>query len=348
MWFHTLSPFLVRFTESFGIRWYGLSYVAGFIIAYFTMKWMARRGLTLIPADRITDALMWLVLGTLAGGRLGYCLVYDRSLLTMFTDTPPWWGVLAINHGGMASHGAVVGMILACWRIGQGWRDERGEIVGKCSWLHVMDVAALCAPIGVFLGRMANFINGELLGRIVAAPGEVAPWWSVKYPQELSLPESQLRQTPEQWAKVEALARQAAPGRTLSEGIDAIVQNAGTYAEQLRPLVSARAPSQIVQAICEGLVLGVIMWVVWMTPRKPGVIAGVFLLGYGVQRIGTELVRLPDAHLKVPRPLGLTYGQWLSVAIIAIGVAVIAAASRSGAAKLGGWKRGIVLKDAGR
>lgn len=337
MWLHTLSPFLVRFTDSFGIRWYGLSYVAGFVIAYLVLKWMARRGLTRIPVDRVSDALMWLVFGTLVGGRLGYCLVYDRSLFTLVMDSPPWWGVLAINHGGMASHGAVVGLILACWRIGRGWKDQRGVVVGRCSWLHVMDVAALCAPFGVFLGRIANFINGELLGRIVADPGEPAPWWSVKYPHELTLPPSQLRQTPEQWAKIEALAQQAAPGRSLTEGLNALTWNAGKYAEQLRPLVSARMPSQLVQAACEGLLLGAVTWLVWKSPRKPGVIAGVFLLGYGVQRIGTEMVRLPDSHLKVPRPLGLTYGQWLSVAMIVIGIGVIVSVSRSAAAKVGGW-----------
>ncbi len=338
MWFHTLSPFAVRLTESFGVRWYGLSYVAGFLIAYALMRWMARRGLTLIPIDRVTDALMWLVLGTLVGGRLGYCLFYDRSLFSLVIDAPPWWGVLAINHGGMASHGAVVGLILACWRISRGWRGERGGIEGRCSWLHVMDVAAFIAPPGVMLGRLANFVNGELLGRIVADPGQKGPWWSVQYPHELGLPASQLRQTPEQWAEIERLAAQAAPGRTLGQGIDALVAQSSKYADQLRPLISARAPSQLVQAACEGVLLGIVLWLAWMTPRKPGVISGVFLLGYGLQRIGTEFVRLPDAHLAVPRPMGLTYGQWLSVAIIAIGATVLLAASRSKASVIGGWR----------
>src|SRR5262249_13161159 len=153
-WLHTLDPVLVRFTDSLAIRWYGLSYVAAFLIGWLILRTLGRRGYTKIPPDRAMDAIMIVVLGTIVGGRLGYAIVYDPALLTTFTMSPPWWGLLAIHQGGMASHGGMIGLAIAAWWISRGFKDPAnpgGLRVGRCSTLHVMDMLALMAPPGLLL-----------------------------------------------------------------------------------------------------------------------------------------------------------------------------------------------------
>ncbi|HMN39328.1 MAG TPA: prolipoprotein diacylglyceryl transferase [Phycisphaerales bacterium] len=351
-WFHTLSPFAVRFGPDLGIRWYGLAYLAGFAVAYFAMRAMSRRALIAIPYDRVGDALLWLIGGALIGGRIGYALFYDPRLLYTFSDHFPFWSLLAINEGGMASHGGIAGTIIAAWRISRGFRDSTGAIVGRTSFMHVCDAMALVAPAGLMFGRLANFVNGELLGKIVAKPGEASPWWAVQYPQEIDLcatdrlgntsPGPDLVQTPEQWQKILDLARPLAPDNTiegLRVGVHRLAHEGWKHVEQLRPLISARHPSQLYQGAAEGLILGAVLWIVWAKPRKPGVIGAIFLIAYGILRILTELIRLPDAQLAVRRILGLSRGQWLSVAMIAVGLWVLVYATRRAAPKMGGWLR---------
>ena len=103
-WFHDLSPYLWRISGDFGIRWYGVSYLLAFAIAYILLRWLSKRGVTPIPHDRIADAMMMLVGGVIVGGRLGYILLYDPSLLIDFSGSAPWWGVLRLTNGGMSSH----------------------------------------------------------------------------------------------------------------------------------------------------------------------------------------------------------------------------------------------------
>ena len=333
-WLHDLDPFVVRFTDGFGVRWYGLSYVAGFIAAWLVLKALARRGLILVRPKRIADLILWVIVGTLAGGRLGYVLFYNPPLLWEFRGSAPWWGVLAIHEGGMASHGGMIGVILACAFFARAERVPR---------LHVMDCMALVAPIGICFGRIANFINGELLGRIVAPPGEPAPWWAVKYPQELLEGRQAPALTPEQLSELaQLLAEAAGPGHVDRTGVqrvlDALHAGDAEVARRLEPLISARHPSQIYQALAEGLLLFLLLWAMWARPRRPGMITATFLIVYGVGRIATEFVRLPDAHLTVARIAGLSRGQWLSVAMI-LGGAGIAwwVWTRSKAERVGGW-----------
>lgn len=363
-YFHTLSPFILRLTDTFGVRWYGMAYLAGFLIAYLILKRLASRKLILLPPERVGDAMLWLIGGTLIGGRIGYALFYDPTfhLLTGFSSSFPFWDLLAINKGGMASHGGMLGLAVGCWRISRGWKDDLDRVQGRCPVLHVMDFVCLVGPFGVFFGRIANFINGELLGAIVAKPGTKGPWWSVQYPQELEwhtidkstfavVPSSRLEQTPEQWAKLLELAAQVAPppsanpvisrdvafAESMSIGLDRLATSAGKHASQLEPLIAARHPTQFYQAFAEGIVVGVVLWILWAKPRKPGVISAAFLLTYGLGRIATELVRLPDAQMS--RYVGLSMGQWLSVGMVTTGLALLAYAASRPSQKLGGWLR---------
>lgn len=340
-WTHRISPVALDLFGAFSIRWYGLSYLAGFAAAYLLLRLLAARHATRIPGDRALDAILTLIVGVVVGGRLGYVLLYDPSLLGL-VDGFPFWGVLAVNRGGMASHGGIAGVILAAWRISRGFRQPDGAIVGRCPPMHVMDVCALIGPAGLFFGRLANFVNGELLGRVVALPGERAPWYGVRYPQEIATePDGRLAQTPEQMAEIRRIALDfALPGETWVAGYDRLleaVQRGDAAARTLiEPLISARHPTQLYQAAVEGLLVGLVLWAIAARPRKPGVIGSWFLIVYAAGRVATDFVRLPDAGVVQFGPL--TRGQGYSLLMLLAGVIVLVFASTRRAERItGGW-----------
>lgn len=342
-WLHDLNPFILRIAGDFGIRWYGLSYVLGFVIAFLAIRWLGKRGATAIPPERAMDAVIYGALGAFIGGRVGYALFYQPSLLVDFGPSFPFWGMLALNRGGMASHGGMVGVAVAGWIVARGFKNDDGSRTGTCPTLHVFDTFALAAPFGLFLGRLANFVNGELLGRVVAQPGENAPWWAVRFPQELRPDEGQgVEYTPTQMLELNRLVSDnQLPDQPFEVGIEnviAAVQSGSVeVVQRIEPLLSARHPSQIYQAVAEGLVVAAVVWLVAGKARAPGVISACFLLTYGALRIVTEFVRLPDAHLDVQRPLGLSRGQWLSAAMIAAGAVLLLWRARSKSSLMGGW-----------
>ena len=327
-WVHDFSPFVVRLSGDFGIRWYGLSYVGGFVIAWLLIRLLARRGFIPMRPERAADAILILGIGAVVGGRLGYIVFYQPSLLWTFDPGPPWWNALAITKGGMASHGGVIGSIVACFIV------ARTMTTGTHRVLRWTDVIAMAAPLGLGLGRLANFVNGELLGKITAPAGTAAPWWAIHYPKEVIERPGEVTD-----AQLEGL-RQAA----LSEGVssysalvDRLQQGTAGVAEKMQPFLNARHPSQLYQALAEGLVVFVVVWWVARVPRRPGIVGSWFLISYGVGRIVTEVWRLPDSHLEVARILGLSRGQWLSVLMILAGAIAIAIISRSTMPKVGGW-----------
>lgn len=348
-WLHDLDPVIWRISGDFALRWYGLSYAVGFLLAWLVLRQLASRGALCIPRDRVADAVLIVAFGVVVGGRLGYILFYQPSLLVNFSGSFPFWGVLAINKGGMASHGGMLGVIAASWFVARGFKDAGGERLGAVPTLHIVDAMALVAPLGVFLGRCANFVNGELLGRVASRFGEPAPWWAVKYPQEIA----------ERWDELpieqrEQLFAQAGmpPGLLESEDavelymdkiypviIEGVREGDKAMIEAIEPLINARHPSQIYQAIGEGLIVLAVLWVIARKPRTPGLLSAWFLITYGVFRVLTEFYRLPDANLATQRIAGLSRGQWLSVVMIVAGSALLALVIRRGACKMGGWLR---------
>lgn len=343
-WVHDLGPVAVELGP-LAIRWYGLAYVAGFAIGWFVLHQLAKRGLVLIPPERVGDAAMYFVAGVVIGGRLGYAIIYEPHLFVSFSDRFPFWGLLEINRGGMASHGGIAGVIIASALIARGFKDESGRVVGRCPPQHVMDVIAFLSPYGLFLGRLANFVNGELLGKIVAMPGEPSPWWAVKFPQEV-FDEHAPELTPQQMLDLSRLAtKHAMPGdltfdqqyQRLLHVLQAGGERGAEIQRELAPLLAARHPSQLYQAAAEGLVLGAVLWWVWRKPRVPGVVGCWFMITYGVLRIVTEFWRLPDGHLAVQRIAGLSRGQWLSVVMVLVGALLLVHFTRRGGEKVGGW-----------
>lgn len=161
-WVHDLSPFLIRFSDTFGVRYYGLAYLAGFAVAWFLLVRYTRRGVSAMTESQVGDLMTALVLGVLLGGRLGYFMFYQPG--EFFRDPLI---LLRVWEGGMASHGGFIGVTVALWWCGRSFR---------LPWRHLGDLVVSVAPAGVFFGRVANFINGELWGKPADVP------WAVIFP----------------------------------------------------------------------------------------------------------------------------------------------------------------------
>jgi phosphatidylglycerol:prolipoprotein diacylglycerol transferase len=242
------------------IKWYGLAYLTGLLLGWFYIKHLLRQD-QLWPAGRrpfspekADDLLLYMTVGVLLGGRLGYVLFYEpRYFLSHPLD------IVAVWNGGMAFHGALVCSIAAIVMFAR--RN------GVNAW-SVMDLCAAATPMGLFFGRLANFINGELWGRPSVVP------WSMVFPG----------------------------GGPVS-----------------------RHPSQLYEASLEGLVLFAVLW--WLTHsrlalKRPGLVAGTFLTGYGLARSFSELFREPDpGHWLTLGPL--TAGIFYSLPMIFAGIYII-------------------------
>jgi phosphatidylglycerol:prolipoprotein diacylglycerol transferase len=163
-WVDDLDPFLIRIHGEFGIRWYGLAYVAGFLVAAWLLRRYALAGRSLLPAAAVGDFMVVLVIGVIVGGRLGIFLLYD-SWRELATDP---LALFRTWKGGMASHGGIAGVALASF-----WFARSRKI----PFLHLFDLVSSAAPAGLFLGRVANFINGELWGKPTDVP------WAVLFPR---------------------------------------------------------------------------------------------------------------------------------------------------------------------
>ena len=297
-WVHNLDPFAVQFGNGFGIRWYGIAYLAAFAAAYFVYLYLARRGFSVIPAEKVGDFITGCaVFGVLVGGRLGYMLLYDfdgfvRDPLVFFR----------VWEGGMSAHGGILGVVI--YTLWYAWRH-------KVNWPGLGDNLVVGSALGLFLGRLANFINGELYGRPATVP------WAVKFPHEI------YEFPPEAQREVLAKAQDALGGPA---GLEQIVAQAphsaelrATIADQLTP----RHPSQLYEGLLEGLLLFAVLWFLRTRVRTAnGVITGVFFLGYAILRSIGEFFRYPDAGY-----VGMmTRGQFLSVFLALIGIGFLVAA----------------------
>jgi len=236
------------------IRWYSLAYICGLLFAWRYMLHLASRSPDVASHEDVDDFLVWATLGIVLGGRIGYTLFYNFEY---YAANP--LVVLQIWRGGMSFHGGVLGVIFA----GLVFVKRRG-----ISPLRFADIVACATPVGLMLGRLANFINGELYGRVSDVP------WAMVFPRGGSEP---------------------------------------------------RHPSQLYEAALEGVVLFIVLAVLSRNKiirKRPGVLLGVFLLGYALARTTVELFRQPDAHIGA-LAAGLTMGQWLSLPMAVGGIYLI-------------------------
>lgn len=157
------------------VHWYGIMYLISFIGGYWLLHYRARKRprISPLPPEQVGDLIFYLALGVVLGGRLGYCLFYAPDLFVDFSADFPWWGVLKITQGGMSFHGGLIGVVVA-----ELWYCRKQGI----NWLDLADFVAPAVPLGLFCGRIGNFINGELWGRVTDAP------WGVVFPGAGPLP----------------------------------------------------------------------------------------------------------------------------------------------------------------
>jgi phosphatidylglycerol:prolipoprotein diacylglycerol transferase len=256
--FPAINPILFQWGP-LAIRWYALAYIAGLIAGWALIRRVVAddrlwRGAARPTPDSIDDLLVYCAIGVIVGGRLGNVLFYDPSY---YFSHP--LEILKVWEGGMAFHGGLIGAALG------GALFTRRY---KTPLLSVFDLASLAAPIGIFLGRLANFIKPELWGRPTDVP------WAIIFPGSDGLP---------------------------------------------------RHPSQIYEALLEGLAIFVILSLAARAGalRRPGLIAGAFGALYGVARIFSEFFRDPDPRLE-DLGHGLTMGMALSAPLIVAGLGLIA------------------------
>ena len=293
---HDLDPIIFRVYDNIGPRWYGLAYVLAFICGYALLGLLAKRGYADLPASRVGDFVTGCALfGVIIGGRLGYVFFYKPEMLREPLS------ILRVWEGGMSSHGGMIGLLFFTL-----YYARRH----KLSWANLADNLGVTAPLGLFFGRCANFINGELYGRAANVS------WAIQFPKELL-------DHPAEADRAIAVCAQIDPSLTTPEAIVSAVHRQSQVKEVLRTILTPRHPSQLYEALFEGVILFAILWIVRTRTRQPnGVLAGLFFICYAIFRVVIETFREPDATLIA----GFTRGQFFSFFLIAIGVAFVVAA----------------------
>ncbi len=291
---HDLDPVALPIYGSVALRWYGLAYLVGFVAGFFLLRHLAKRGLWVMGPEKVGDFIAACALfGVFLGGRLGYLFLYQLPR--------QGWGSLAADpllplrvwEGGMASHGGILGLAIFTWFYAK---------KHKVSWARLADGLCCVGPLGLFFGRIANFINGELYGRVATG----VPW-AVKFPMSITDESEETRSVA--W---QACAR-IDPKISESDSFETIVTAAREnpkVSEALAEYLQPRHPSQIYAAVLEGLLLFAILWLVRTRfPKAPaGLITGLFFALYAIFRIMGEQFREPDAAM-----IGfLTKGQFYS------------------------------------
>jgi phosphatidylglycerol:prolipoprotein diacylglycerol transferase len=303
---HHLNPYIWEMTPGFGLHWYGFAYVMAFLVGYLVYLWLSKRRYSQLPPEKVGDFITFAALfGVVLGGRLGSMLFYNY---TDFFHNPLTFFLLW--KGGMSSHGGILGLTFYTL-----WYARRHHL----SWTSIGDNLCVVAPIGLFFGRLANFVNGELYGR--AAPGVS---WAMQFPRELLDNQTLADKAGLLLAGDPALA----PYTSKFDPIESIVEAARTsphVRDVLATILTPRYPSQLIEAALEGLILFCALWTLRTMVKVPrGVITGAFFILYALLRIAGEQFRQPGSDSPFAFAFGfLTYGQLLSLFLILIGIAFL-------------------------
>lgn len=312
---HQLDPVIIQFTQGIALRWYGMAYLAGFLGGYLLLKRLAERKLWVLPPEKTADFIAACALfGVFLGGRLGYILFYQIR--------KTGWGSLAedpllvfrVWEGGMSSHGGILGLVIFTFFYAR---------KHKVSWTGLGDGLCVVAPIGLLCGRIANFINGELYGRVASGVA-----WAVKFPGALMDPKAPesgrldaalsaaLEVDP---AFAEVVGKIADDPRIIDKNMEyyhALLdanRHSDAVADAIAPFIEPRHPSQLYEALLEGALLFAILWFVRVKfPKAPhGLLTGLFFGLYATFRIFAEQFREPDSAWAIEGVL--TQGQFLSL-----------------------------------
>jgi phosphatidylglycerol:prolipoprotein diacylglycerol transferase len=293
---HDLNPVALPIYGNLAVRWYGLAYLAGFVAGFLLLRHLARRSLWVLKPEKTADFIAAAAMfGVFLGGRLGYVLFYqlpEQGWSKILSDPLM---IFRVWEGGMASHGGILGLVIFTWFYA---KKE------KVTWTGLGDGLCVVAPLGLFFGRVANFINGELYGRIVEG---VVPW-AVRFPLSLMKePESVQRDAWQACAEIEPSLADAQSMETLI----AVARENPEVSQTLGDFLPPRHPSQIYEGLLEGALLFAILW--WVRTRykntPDGLLTGLFFALYAGFRIFGEQFREPDAALVG----SLTRGQFFSL-----------------------------------
>lgn len=334
---HNLDPIALPIYGGVALRWYGIAYLLGFVAGFLLLRSFARRGLWVLKPEKTGDFIAAAALfGVFLGGRVGYILFYHLP--------KAGWGSLAqdpllvfrVWEGGMASHGGILGLVIFTWFYA---RKE------KVTWTGLGDGLCVVAPLGLFFGRMANFVNGELYGRVAQGVS-----WAVKFPLTLvdaNAPEydrfndavaAAVQVEPKLapiYEGLEVVSNQDFPAQksAVFEALLNANRHSPSVTNAIEPYLEPRHPSQLYEAALEGLLLFIILYVVRVKfPKAPdGLLTGLFFALYALFRIFGEHFREPDAAMVG----AFTKGQFLSFFMFAFAAAFFVHAWR-------GWKRSRV------
>jgi phosphatidylglycerol:prolipoprotein diacylglycerol transferase len=293
---HDLNPVALPIYGNLAVRWYGLAYLAGFVAGFLLLRHLARRSLWVLKPEKTADFIAAAAMfGVFLGGRLGYVFFYqlpEQGWSKILSDPLM---IFRVWEGGMASHGGILGLVIFTWFYA---KKE------KVTWTGLGDGLCVVAPLGLFFGRVANFINGELYGRIVEG---VVPW-AVRFPLSLMKePESVQRDAWQACAEIEPSLMDAQSMETLI----AVARKNPEVSQTLGDFLPPRHPSQIYEGLLEGALLFAILW--WVRTRyknaPDGLLTGLFFALYAGFRIFGEQFREPDAALVG----SLTRGQFFSL-----------------------------------
>ena len=259
--YHRLDPVALA-VGPLTVRWYGLAYLCGFLCAGIIMYRVARRWRLNLTADDVVTLITGLACGGIVGGRLGYVIFYGKGYYLAHPLS-----IVMLNEGGMSFHGGLVGAVVGTYLANRS--------LNGLTFATIADLICCGAPLGLFFGRCANFVNGELWGKETSLP------WGVMFDD---------------------------------------TGGGAVY----------RHPSQLYEALLEGLVIFCVMFALSRRrpPRFQGVFLGTFLLLYGCFRFCIEFVRLPDTQMGYLAWGWLTMGQVLSAPLVLAGLALLLAARR--------------------
>jgi phosphatidylglycerol:prolipoprotein diacylglycerol transferase len=252
MWVHDINPIALDL-GFIQIHWYGLMYLIAFGAAFALGAYRARQPGSGWTEEQVSDLIFWGAMGVVLGGRMGYVLFYNFD---QFLDDPLW--LFAVWEGGMSFHGGLLGVLAVLFIFGKKYQK---------SFMQMGDFVAPLVPIGLGVGRVGNFIGGELWGRPTDVP------WAVVFPRT-------------------------------GDGL-------------------ARHPSQLYEALLEGLVMFAVLWWFSAKPRPRMAVSGMFLMLYGMFRSFVEFFREPDAHIGYIAFGWLTKGQLLSLPMIIVGAVLL-------------------------
>lgn len=262
------------------VHWYGLMYLLGFLLVGVLGEYRRRRGRLPVTREALGDLFFYGMMGVIVGGRVWYMLFY-ADIHWIWQDP---LALFRVQDGGMSFHGGLLGVVAA----GLWWSRKH-----RLHPFDTIDFVAPLVPLGLGLGRLGNFINGELWGKPSNVP------WAMIFPN----------------AREEDLTAAAAHPDLMRQ-----MQQYGGL---------PRHPSQLYELLLEGVVMFVVLWLVSLKPRRRYLISGLFALMYGCFRFAVEFVRVPDIQLGYLAWGWVTMGQLQSLPLIVVGLILIAMSRRA-------------------